>query len=76
MAMVTRDVCRAIPGRFAIASAEVTTPCAMSPGPPVLPLARMKLVSPAAMRLPPYMVFWAAMVTVRSRAPSTRALIA
>jgi hypothetical protein len=39
MVMLTRGVCRAIPGSFKIALAEVTTPLAMRPDPPSFSLA-------------------------------------
>src|SRR3954447_7214829 len=57
--MLTRGVCRVIPRFLAIASAEVTTPLAIRPGPPSFSLAKTKIVSPRAICLPPYIVFCA-----------------
>jgi hypothetical protein len=58
--MLTRGVCRARLGFFAIALAEVTTPLAMRPDPSSFSLAKRMMVSPWVMRLPPYIVFCAA----------------
>jgi hypothetical protein len=66
----------AIPGFFAIAFAEVTTPLAMRPGPPSFSLAKTKIVSPLAMCLPPYIVFCALNVNVSADGSLTSALIA
>jgi hypothetical protein len=57
--MLTRGVCRAMPGFLGIALADVTTPRAIRPCPPSFSLANTKIVSPRAIRLPPYIVFWA-----------------
>src|SRR5207237_4106213 len=76
MVMFTRGVCRMIPRFFAIALAEVTTPLAMRPGPPSFSLAKTKIVSPLAMCLPPYIVFWALNVKVSVRGSLTSALTA
>ena len=64
MVMLTRGACRGVPRLFAIALAEVTTPLAVRPGPPSFSLAKMKIESPLAMCLPPYMVFCAVNVKV------------
>jgi len=53
---LTRGVCRAILRFFVITLAEVMTPLAMRPGPPPFSLAKTKIRSPLAMRLPPYIV--------------------
>src|SRR5262249_37336773 len=76
MAMLTRGVCRAIPRLLAIVRAEVTTPQAMRPGPPSFSLAKTKIASPLAMRLPPYIVFCALNANVFARGSTTAALIA
>src|SRR5262247_89001 len=76
MAMLTRGVCRAIPLFLGMAVAEVTTPLAMRPGPPSFSLAKTKIVSPVAIRLPPYMVFCALNVNDVARGSRTAALIA
>src|SRR4029077_6841861 len=75
MVMLTRGVCRAIPGFLAIALADFTTPLAMRPGPPSFSLAKMKIGSPLAMCLPPYIVFCALNVNVSARGSLTSALI-
>ena len=73
---LTRGVCRAIPRFLAIASAEATTPRAMRPRPPSFSLANTKTVSPAAICLPPYIVFCAVNANVFARGSQTPALIA
>src|SRR5204862_6555190 len=74
--MLTRGVCRAIPRFFAIALAEVTTPLAMSPGPPSFSLAKTKMVSPGAMCFPPYIVFCALKSNICADGSPTSALMA
>jgi hypothetical protein len=74
--MLTRGVCRAIPGFFGIVLVEVTTPLAMRPDPPSFSLANTKIVSPLAMRLPPYIVFCAPNLNVSALGSLTAALIA
>jgi hypothetical protein len=74
--MLTRGVCRATPLFFAIASADVTTPRAMSPAPPSFSLAKMKIASPFAMRFPPYIVFCEVKLNLAARGLRTSALIA
>src|SRR5215475_2426854 len=74
--MLTRGVCRAIPNFLAIALAEVTTPLATRPGPPSFSLAKMKIVSPLAMCLPPYIVFCSLNTNVSDLGSRTSALIA
>jgi hypothetical protein len=74
--ILTRGVCRAISGFLAIGLAEVTTPLAMNPGPPSFSLAKMKIVSPLAMCLPPYIVFCALNSNLSADGSSICALIA
>ena len=76
MVMLMRGVCRAIPDLFAIALVEVTTPLAMRPAPPSFSLAKMKIVSPWAICLPPYIVFCARNKNVYAEASLTSTLIA
>src|SRR5438094_9662952 len=52
------------------------TPLAMRPGPPSFSLAKTKIVSPLAIRLPPYIVFCALNANVSVRGSLTSALIA
>src|SRR5439155_10475887 len=52
------------------------TPLAMRPGPPSFSLAKTKIVSPLAIRLPPYIVFCALNAKVSARRSLTSALIA
>ena len=56
--------------------AEVTTPAAISPDPPSFSLAKMKMVSPTAICLPPYIVFCAGKLNVIDRGFVTAALMA
>jgi hypothetical protein len=65
-----------MPRFFAIASAEVTTPRAMRPCPPSFSLANTKTVSPSAICLPPYIVFYAVNANVFARGSQTSAFIA
>src|SRR5580692_8255377 len=51
-------------------------PRALRPRPPSFSLAKMKIVSPAAISLPPYIVLHALKVKFLSRGSSTAALIA
>jgi hypothetical protein len=74
--MLTRGVCRAMPRFFATACADVTMPRAMSPCPPSFSLANTKTVSPAAISLPPYMVFCAVKMNALVRGSRISALIA
>ena len=76
MLTLTRGVRRATPGFLATALADVTTPRAIRPCPPSFSLANRKMVSPAAMCLPPYMVFCAVNVKLAARGSSISALIA
>jgi hypothetical protein len=69
--MLTRGVCRSMPGFRGVASAAVTMPRAIRPGPPSFSLAKTKMTSPLAMRLPPYMVF----CPLNANAFAARALI-
>src|SRR4051812_25051023 len=55
--MLTRGVCRSMPGFLGVAFALVTAPHATSPAPPSFSLAKMKMTSPLAMCFPPYIVF-------------------
>jgi hypothetical protein len=74
--MLTRGFCRATQAFFAFGLAEVTTPLAMRPGPVSFSLANTKIVSPLAMRLPPYIVFCALKPNVFADGSLTSALIA
>jgi hypothetical protein len=65
-----------MPRFLATASAGVTTPRAMRPGPPSFSLANTKTVSPSAICLPPYIVFCAVNANVFARGSQTSALIA
>ncbi len=53
------------------ALAVVTTPLAIRPGPPSFSLAKMKMVSPLAIRLPAYIVFCALKANVSARGSPT-----
>jgi hypothetical protein len=75
-AMVTRGVCRATPAFLATTSEAVTIPRAIKPRPPSFSLANRKMMSPAAMRLPPYMVFSAMNTNVSARVSGAAALMA
>src|SRR4029079_18171692 len=75
MTMLTRGVCRTIPGFLGTALAEVTIPQATRPDPPSFSLAKMNIESPLAMCLPPYIVFCAGKADRVGRALLTSALI-
>jgi hypothetical protein len=58
--MLTRGVCRSMPTLRGVGSTAPTTPLATSPLPPSFSLAKTKIASPTAMRLPSYIVFCSA----------------
>jgi hypothetical protein len=74
--MLTRGVWRATPSTRLIGSAAVTTPRAASPCPPSFSLANRKISSPAAIALPPYIVFCASKRNVAAGGSGMCALIA
>ena len=64
-------------GRFpGIGVTDVTTPCAINPCPPSFSLANRKIMSPSAMRLPPYIVFWPSNAKLVARGIRISALMA
>ena len=74
--MLTRGVQRSAPGGFGRSSARLTTPLAISPRPTSFSLAKMKIASPIAMVLPPYIVFCAAKTKLSALGSPIPALIA
>src|SRR5215212_7612033 len=76
MVMLTRGVWRATPPFFGSDLEEVTMPLAMRSGPPSFSLAKTKIASPLATRLPPYIVFCLLNAKVSAKTSVTLALIA
>src|SRR5690606_4355443 len=65
-----------MPGLRDVGTTEVTVPEAMRPEPPWFSLAKMKMESPRAIRLPPYIVLCSENTKVEAFGSVTSALIA